>query len=183
MRSGLVNIAAAFFVCIALASCVTSGLYQPADVRTGRTGYAETQLGEASWRVEFVGDDFTSRETVETYLLYRAAELTLESGYAWFAMAATSTNEEVDIIVEAERPDLYRARYWRPSWRQRSQFFWSDVDPVGPPIPRSPPQGSSSIHYSAAADIVMGRGEAPVGAFMAADTIARLEGSIVRPQT
>lgn len=167
-----------------LAACATSGLYQARD---GESGYAETQLNQAQWRVEFVGDDFTSRETVETYLLYRAAELTAANGHAWFAMNAPAVSEEIEIVVEALRPEAYRARYWQPKWRRRSRFFWSDVDPVGP-MPHEidapdAPRVWNGVHYSASADIVMGDGEAPVGAFLARETIARLEASIIRPQT
>lgn len=175
---------AALCAALTLAACATTGLYQ---VRDGESGYAETRLDQTQWRVEFVGDDFTARDTVETYLLYRAAELTAANGHAWFAMDAPAVSEEIEIIVEAQRPEAYRARYWQPKWRRRSRFFWSDVDPVGP-MPHemrepAPPQVWDSVHYSASADIVMGDGEAPAGAFVARDTIARLEPSIVRPQS
>lgn len=168
---------------VLLTACATSGLYQ---AREGQSGYAETRLAQSEWRVEFVGDDFTSRETVETYLLYRAAELTADSGYEWFAMPARATSEEVEVIVEADRPQAYRARYWQPRWRRRDRFFWSDADPVGPmPHERDRAEAPSvrqSVHYSASADIVMGNGPPPVGAFLARETIVRLEPSIVRPQ-
>jgi hypothetical protein len=184
MRTRWRGLTALVGAALLLAACATTGLYQARD---GTHGYAETRLDATHWRVEFVGDDFTSQETVETYLLYRAAELTAESGYAWFAMPARAINEEIEIVVEVERPSAYRARYWQPRWRRRSRFFWSDLDPVGPmPHERREAQESrvwNSVHYSASADIVMGSGASPAGAFMASDTIALLETSIVRPQT
>jgi hypothetical protein len=184
MRSPFVKLLLGLCAGLALASCVTTGLYQSADVRAGRAGYAETRFSEAAWRVEFVGDDFTSRETVETYLLYRSAELTVENGYDWFASSAAAGDEETEIVVEAQRPDLYRAHYWRPNWRRRSRFFWSDLDPVGP-IPREPrePQIHTNEHYSASADIRLGRGAAPEGAFDARQILQQLAPSIVRPQS
>jgi hypothetical protein len=156
------------------AACATTGLYQARD---GESGYAETRLTQSQWRVEFVGDDFTSRETVETYLLYRAAELTAASGFDWFAMPGRAVSEEVEIIVEAERPQAYRARYWQPRWRRRGHFFWSDLERA------EPARVWRSVHYSASADIVMGDGQPPVGAFVARDTIARIEPSIIRPHS
>jgi hypothetical protein len=182
MRAPILKFVAVLAAGLALASCVTTGLYQSADVAAGRAGYAETRLGERSWRVEFVGDDFTSRETVETYLLYRAAELAAENGYDWFAPSAPAVSEETEIIVEAPRLDSYRSRYWRPHWRRRSRFFWSDLDPVGP-IPREPRETRvwSSIHYSASADIVLGQGRPPEGAFDAAQIMTELSASIRRP--
>lgn len=177
-RHGALALAAA-----ALGACASTGLYQAQD---GQSGYAETQLDAARWRVEFVGDDFTSRETVETYLLYRAAELTAQTGHEWFAMATPAVSEEIEIIVEAERPQAYRERYWRPHWRRRNRYAWSDIDPVGPmPNERGPLAGSSaheSVRYSASAEIVMGDGAAPTGAFNAGETAARLQPSIVRPR-
>jgi hypothetical protein len=167
-----------------LASCVTTGLYQ---AREGESGYAETRLSQSERRVEFVGDDFTERDTIETYLLYRAAELTAANGHDWFAMDAPAVSEEVEIIVDAQRPQAYRARYWQPRWRHRKHFFWSDLDPVGPmPHERERAEETRvwrSVHYSALADIVMGDGQPPTGAFVARDTITRLEPSIVRPQS
>lgn len=176
---------AALCATLILAACATTGLYQARD---GESGYAETQLDQTHWRVEFVGDDFTARETVESYLLYRAAELTAAHGFDWFAMPDRAVSEEVEIIVEAQRPEAYRARYWQPKWRRRSRFFWTDLDPVGPmPHERERAEEAGrvwrSVHYSASADIVMGDGVPPVGAFIAQDTIAALEPSIVRPHS
>lgn len=183
MRSPALKLVALLCATLTLASCATPGLYQRADVRADRAGYAETRLSDIAWRVEFVGDDFTSRETVETYLLYRSAELTVESGYDWFVSSTPNVSEETEVIVEAVRSDLYRAHYWRPTWRRRSRFFWSDLDPVGP-IPREPRESPhfSSVHYSASADIRLGRGTMPAGAFNARQTLTQLAPSIERPQ-
>jgi len=174
----------AFCGALMVAACATTGLYQARD---GESGYAETRLSLTQWRVEFVGDDFTSQETVETYLLYRAAELTAANGFDWFAMPDRAVSEEVEIIVEAERPQAYRAHYWQPRWRRRDRFFWSDLDPVGP-IPRErdrlePARVWRSVHYSASADIIMGNDQPLTGAFIARDIIARIEPSIVRPHS
>lgn len=183
MRITWPRLATVAIAAVSLAACATTGTYQARD---GRSGFAETQLGADHWRVEFVGDDFTSRETVNTYLLYRAAELTVESGHAWFAMAAPETSEEIEIIVEAERPQAYRDRYWRPHWRRRGRFFWSDLDPAGP-LPNERRDGDEAavrevVHYSASAEIFMGNGTPATGAFNAQETVARLEPSIVRPR-
>lgn len=178
------RLAAFAFAILSISACATTGVYQ---ARNGESGYAETQLGADHWRVEFVGDEFTSRDIVETYLLYRAAELATQSGHEWFAMAAQSVSEDVEIIVEAERPQAYRERYWRPHWRRRSRFFWSDIDAIGPmPHEMRPLRGESlaaRVHYSASAEIFMGEGPAPAGAFNAPETLARLQPSIIRPQT
>lgn len=167
-------------LCVALLSmgCASTGLYQPL---TERAGYAETRLDDGPrWQVEFVGDDAASRETVETYLLYRSAELTLENGYDWFSSSAPEAADQEEVVVTAERADRHPA--WRPHWRRRERLRWTDWDPAGPPEPQAmSPPAANNVLYSARAEIVMGRGPAPEGAFAARQTLAELGPSIVRP--
>lgn len=66
---------------LAVLSGCTSTPYQP----TGMTGgYRELQIREDVWRVTFGGNGFTTRESVQTYWLYRCAELAIEKGYDGF---------------------------------------------------------------------------------------------------
>ena len=78
-----------------LASCATPTPYQPA---TGsgmyRTGYWDEQIENDRFRVTFAGNSLTSRETVERYLLYRAAQLTVEQGYDYFTLADRDTEKK-----------------------------------------------------------------------------------------
>lgn len=86
----------------ALAACGTATPYQPVGAPTsqGYGGYSDVQIQPDRWRVTFSGNDLTSRETVETYLLYRAAELTVQSGYDWF----TTTQRSTDATTPGARP-------------------------------------------------------------------------------
>jgi hypothetical protein len=59
-----------------------------------RYGYAEMQLEPNRVRISYNGDTQTPRETVETYLLYRAAETTLQHGYDYFVIAAHDADED-----------------------------------------------------------------------------------------
>lgn len=70
---------------ILLASCATQTPYQPAAER-GAQGYTETRLADNRYRVVFAGNSVTPSETVQDYALLRAAELTLQQGYDWFAV-------------------------------------------------------------------------------------------------
>ena len=80
-RSGGIALAAA----LALSACATSTPYQP-DVRGQRAtgGYSEQRLGENRYDVTFRGNTLTKRDRVEGYLLYRAAELTVQNGFDSF---------------------------------------------------------------------------------------------------
>ena len=69
-----------------LSGCAT--LYQPRGL-TG--GYSDFQLDSNTYRVEFKGNGFTSREIVEIYLLYRCAEITANSDNEYFIMTGGDT--------------------------------------------------------------------------------------------
>ena len=66
-----------------VAACATETAYRPA---TGsgfyRTGYSDVRIEPNRYRVTFAGNIVTDRDVVERYLLFRAAELTLQQGFA-----------------------------------------------------------------------------------------------------
>jgi hypothetical protein len=76
MRTALVAVAA-----LALAACAT-----PYQKMGFRGGYEDTRVDETTFIVEFSGNAFVSRGTVDTYIHYRCAELTLEAGYDYFVV-------------------------------------------------------------------------------------------------
>ena len=75
--------AAVFAVQLALAGCATG---YGADDITG--GYSEAQISPGVWTLRYAGNGYTTRETVQTFWLYRAAELTLEQGYDGFEIVS-----------------------------------------------------------------------------------------------
>lgn len=109
--------------------------YQP-EVQGQRIhgGYSEVRLGDNRYRVTFDGNTLTSRERVEGYLLYRAAELTVQNGYDWFRIVDRETERDRRIYVEPSpfyRP-WYGYDYWRPYWRYyRPHYGWYDWYPYG----------------------------------------------------
>lgn len=70
---------------LALSGCATG--YSSKGL-TG--GFSETRLGERSYQVRFEGNGLASQERVSSFLLRRCAELTLENGFRWFALAGTT---------------------------------------------------------------------------------------------
>ncbi len=62
--------------------------YQPA---VGGHGFVEQALEENRYRVSFSGNRLTSRDTVENYLLYRAAEITVDEGFDHFLVVERDT--------------------------------------------------------------------------------------------
>jgi len=66
-----------------LGGCAAS--YTPKTGMLGG-GYREEQLDRNTFRVEYKGRFFTSREKVQTYLLYRCAETTLLHQFDYFTI-------------------------------------------------------------------------------------------------
>lgn len=82
---------------LALSACVAGPTpYQPAG--DARYGYSEQRLQSDRYRVSFSGNELTEKDTVQNYLLFRAAELTLADGYRYFRFF----DEQVERIEEGD---------------------------------------------------------------------------------
>ena len=77
-----------------LAACATSTPYQPASKPGGFDGFSQTMIENDRARVSFGGNSLTERDTVENYLLYRAAEIATERGFDHFTLAERETEEK-----------------------------------------------------------------------------------------
>lgn len=98
-----------------LAACQNPATYQPRTPGSS-TGYTDEQLAQNRWRVTFTGNSSTRRETVESYLLLRAAEVSLKAGYHWFVFDTRDT----------EAQTTYQSDFvgW-PGWRGRGWYWHS----------------------------------------------------------
>lgn len=77
-----------------LSACATSTPYQAASKPGGFDGFSQTMIENDRARVTFGGNSLTDRETVENYLLYRAAELAVERGFETFTLNERETEEK-----------------------------------------------------------------------------------------
>lgn len=193
MKRLLIGLAAVAAVGVGVAGCATPTPYQPAMRGTAQSGgFSELQLEQNRFRVTFSGNSLTSRETVESYLLYRAAELTVGQGYDWFKTADRATEKRTDYYAD---PDpFYHTPYyrgygygWRPYWRYSGgPYGWRSWDPWGAdPFWTSRVDIREINRYEANAEIVMGKGAKPANdpsAFDARSVMSSLGPSIVRPQ-
>ncbi len=74
----------AFFlllISVGLSGCLAATAYHSSGF-TG--GYSEQHIEGNVYRIQFGGNSVTTRETVQTYWLYRCAEITLERGFDAF---------------------------------------------------------------------------------------------------
>ena len=165
---------------LVLTACATPTPYAPAGYGGHQGGYAEQRLQADRWTVSFAGNSVTSRETVEMYLLYRAAELTVQSGYDWFITDYRTT--DVDRRYYSSPDPWFRSRYgsyWGPNWRFYRGGYWSQWDPWYRDY-----DVRRVTRYEASAEIAMGQGTPPAGeshAFNAREVLANLEPRVVRP--
>ncbi|MEE9347396.1 MAG: hypothetical protein V3U82_04315 [Robiginitomaculum sp.] len=80
-----------------LTACATATPYQAA-AKMGASGYSQSQIESNRYTVSFSGNSLTDQETVETYLLYRAAELAVENGYDYFTVAEKDTQAKKRLV-------------------------------------------------------------------------------------
>ena len=171
---------------LALAGCTTATPYRPASAQAGdRTGYSDYRIAADRYRVSFSGNSMTSRETVERYLLFRAAELTLERGFDTFVMVQRDTERKTRTYVDRPfHPGAYG--YWGPYWAYRSpRLGWRTWDPwYGDPFWDRDIDVRTVDRYEAHAEILMARGprRSDPHAFDAREVVANLRSSITLPR-
>jgi hypothetical protein len=167
-------------------ACVSPTPYQPASASKMKNGYSSFRVEPDRYRVSFSGNSVTSRETVERYLLYRAAQLTVEQGKEWFSMVDRQTERRSETYVN-EPFNSGPYGYWGPAWRYRGRGLgWRDWDPLwGDPYFDRQIDVTTVDRYEATAEIVVGRGLKPSSdrrAFDARAVLDNLGTSIKVPQ-
>lgn len=158
-----------------LTACATATPYQPAV--SDRYGFEEQRIESNRLRITFRGNTMTERETVETYLLYRAAELTLQDGFDYFIVANRETEEHSQLRGSGPYRPRFAYDYWyfspRRGWSPWYDPFWDE-----------PTSYREVTRYEAVAEIAMFRGQKPADdpdAFDAREVQRNLQGSVVRP--
>lgn len=174
---------------LTLSACATATPYQP-NIRGQAVsgGYSDSRITNDRFRVTFSGNSLTSRDTVERYLLFRAAELTLGQGYDGFVLADRETNRDTRTYFDPGRSRFgYDYGYWRPSWRYFGpRYGWRAWDPwYGSRFWADDIDTRTVTRFEATAEIVMYRGASPSGperSFDAREVVTNLGPGIVRPE-
>ena len=174
---------------LVVAGCATETAYRPA---TGsgfeRAGYSDRMIEPTRFMVSFAGNSYTSRDTVERYLLYRSAELTVQQGYDYFILSDRNTDRRTRTYATPSfAGGPYGYGYWGPSWRYRGRGFgWRSWDPFwGDPFFDRSIDVQTIDKYEASAEIVLGHGPKPannVRAFDAREVMRNLGPTIVTPK-
>ncbi|MEO5939204.1 MAG: hypothetical protein ABIQ43_09380 [Sphingomonas sp.] len=175
---------------LALAGCMTETTYRPATGNGfAREGFSERQIEANRFIVSFAGNTVTSRDTVERYLLFRAAEVTTQNGYDYFVMADRDTDKKERTYATPSFNSGYGFGYggWGPRWRYYGRGFgWRSWDPFwGDPFFDRTVDINTVEKYEATAEIVMGKGSKPAGnvrAFDARAVMANIGPTVVLPK-
>jgi hypothetical protein len=157
---------AAALLLLVLAGCAANPTpYQPA---ANGYGFSQQQLEGNRYRVTFAGNSATSLDTVRNYMLYRAAEVTVESGHDYFVVVDQNTQSRT----------IYHGRGSAP-FGFGTGFRGDGGFGIGFSSFSAYPDDS----YTAWADIIVGSGPKPsndVNAYDARDVLSRLDTAVVR---
>ena len=171
----LVQVLVLVAVLVGLSGCATATHYQASHKGNG---YSDEQLESNRYRVTFSGNSFTPRETVENYLLYRAAEITLDNDYDYFVIADRDTESKTTYYSTFDDFGGFSRfhSFHRFGFFNRKAFGFNRFGGFGTS------QIRSSVRYSTFADIVLFEGSKPnddPNAYAAKDIQEKLADSIV----
>jgi hypothetical protein len=166
LGSARVAVAGLLALLLTLAGCAAKPTpYQPA---TDSYGFSQQQIEGNRYRVTFAGNGATSLDTVRSYMLYRAAEVTVESGHDYFVVVDQNTQSTTTYRGTGSSPFGFGTGF-----RGDGGFG------VGFSSFSAYPDDS----YTAWGDIVVGNGPKPAGdlnAYDARDVLAQLDSAVVR---
>ena len=115
---------------VVLSACATTTPYQEASKPGAFDGYSQTIIENDRARVTFAGNSLTERETVENYLLYRAAELAVERGFDNFRLIESDTETKTRLrsvgagFGHGGYDPFFRYSYFSPrfGWSRAGRF-------------------------------------------------------------
>ena len=165
-RTSIARCLAAALV-VAISACAPKPTpYQPASEGYG---YTQQQIEGNRFRVTFSGNSATPLDTVRNYMLYRAAEATVESGHDYFVVVDQNTQSTTTYRGSGSTPFGF------------GSGFRSGGGGVG--VGFSSFTAFPDDSFTSWADIVVGDGPKPAGnlnAYNARDVLSQLDPAIVR---
>ncbi len=113
-------------------------------------GYSDVQLDKNTIKVSFKGNGHTSKDTVDTYLLYRCAETTVQHGYDYFVIVGNDSEVKQGTVVI---PGSYQSN--------TNMYVSGNYGTANTFGTYMPPQAINYHKYGATATIKMFQGEKP----------------------
>jgi hypothetical protein len=140
-------------------------LSPPPNVRpAGKGVFTQQKTGQGKFHLVLTGRHFTSREAVENYLAWRAAELTAEQGFLWFSFVEHRGKGD-SVPVPKRDPNgmrySFRLAFFRPIWRYQlasAPSVWKSWSPFsGRPFWAA--DANSVLRFEVSADILLQKGQ------------------------
>ena len=148
---------AAMLAASLLAGCATSTApdYRP-RLAGGTVGYSDWQLSTNRYRVSFSGSTASTRDDVERYLLRRAAEVTLASGYTHFVLSISDTERGAMFYGNNYlygpysydypfRSWYWNYPYWNEGWQSTTYSAYDDIIMLTPEEARRFPEAIEAL--------------------------------------
>ncbi|WP_354266654.1 hypothetical protein [Bradyrhizobium sp. I1.7.5] len=125
--------------------------------------FTATKKDADRFHLVVAGHQFTTRENIEKYLAYRAAELTMEQKANWFTFVESRSKGDTAPVPKRDPAGLrysFRMDYFRPVWRYKisgapASKTWSPFS--GTAFIADDPK--SITDYEVGADIVLHEGQ------------------------
>lgn len=100
-------------------------------------GYSDKHVDEDVYRVTYSGNGPASRESIQTYWLYRATELTLEKGFDGFEIISPLQLGSLNLDPQRQKVALI---YIPMPDDSRKPFFEADIRLLKGPVKAAPPK-------------------------------------------
>ncbi len=170
VRGSWMKIIKLFFPLFLLTACAAMPTtYHPQANLTG-DGYRDVPIETDRYRIDFRGNIRTPRSVVEEYLLYNAAEVTVNHGYDFFYVVNSNTDTQTryDGYVDPDFGGGAFGGYGYPGWYGGASF-----------------SETANNSYDATATILVGKGARPndPNAYDARDVLKTLGPQVQRPVT
>lgn len=176
---------------VLLGACAAPTPYRPA---LKGEGFSDRPIEDGRFRISFAGNETTPRATVEDYMLYRAAEVTLANGKDHFVVVQRNVEERARTVVRTEPDPMvygwtgFRQPLFTPHYARHPRNYYWTADPFSPFPPAYPRTKTREtiVSYDAHAEIALGSGAKPAGdknAYDARAVIAEIGPRVVRPET
>ena len=161
---------------LALAACTHPTPYQ---AEQDGQGFSDRAIEDDRYRVTFAGNFLTTRDTVQDYLLFRAAEVTLQRGYDYFLVVEKDTERKTTAFTHFFDEDYPFSVY---GYSRGNPIFDGYFDRFGPSYVLG--KTRERHRYTAYAEIQLRRGAKPEddpNAYDARDVRDRLAPKVAPP--
>jgi hypothetical protein len=126
--------------------------------------YSQVKRSAGHYRLTVKGHNFTSQDAIEKYVLYRAADLTLQQHFQWFTLTENRSKGDIAPLPKRDPAGLhysFRMQFWRPVWRYKlaGSPKWTTWSPFSTAVFFAQDKDPKSIsEFELNADIVMHKG-------------------------